>query len=1183
MPLLRASVLGSLLLVVPLTMLSPPVVSSVQAKKKGHKKNIRKGGKKSKKATIRKIRKEGSLSPKKELNLDADVSKTKDLKPTATATSRPTLTAEELEKQEFEELLDDKLDEEITLTKDLLQFESGCEGTSPVRFRMADLFWEKSKRAFFKSNDFNSSEKARKRQQGLMKELQDLTVKHYREIVEGCPGYTDYPKVLYYLGKTLMELERPQEGTKYLKEIIQDHPDSPWIANAWFMVGEFYFNVENDAHRALKAYKKAAEQKDSPVYGFAVYKQGWCYVNTGDWDLAMDRFRDVIGISEDPSQPLDQRGRLSLRKEALKDYVRAFSNIGDAKRAYADFKKVGGTASVAKMMEQLGSWYINRDAHADTILVYRDLIKHFPRSTRLPVFQGRIVDAASRLGDDPQTVADVHKLTKYFIEVRKRIEKGDLTEEEKATVDKDLQEAEDIAENTLRRLALDYHKAAKELRGKAQDRKYEYAHDLYKHYLEVFPKPKPNADVNYVFFMRYYFAEVLFNLERFAEAAANYDIVVDMNPQPKDKREKDIVVQAAEDAVRAYDEVVQDYDRVNKFTISGQKPKPIPEIKQKLIESCQRYIKYAGAKGSKLVEIRYKVARIYYSYNHFEEAAPAFNDIVENHPEHEVACYSANLALDIYNGAKDYAVVRKAARAYKNSKRLACGEEDREKFRKIEEQATFLLIKTLEEKKQYVAAGNAYMNFYRQYGKEKGGASSSYAADAVYNAAVNYDLGQRLDKANEVREFLVKTFDPNKDVVIETLFNIAQSYERVVDFAKAAKWYEDFAEKYPKDKRTRDAIYNAGLYRATLRDFDGAKVARQKYLSLYPKSKDAHEVLFALCESVEREAELLESRKKPGAVKKWNEAHDCYLGFVKNRDYSRREADLLCHAQFRRGEIMHQHTHYEKGYGEMRSYILKNWPSWKKKGIAKLPQCSTDVAELKFRDLREEHQAYSKMRISELNPAKKKVFETSVANKVRARTALIEGYKEVVQIGVAEWALASLYMIGEAYRDSIEALLNAPIPNKIPGYKLTDEDKELLRQQLRDMVVPIEELAVEAYRICVDKANELGVYNRWSGKALSQLQKLRPEEYRPAIERLADVSFAPPLVVAKNGPLIKDGEDLKEVERPLAKTDSRKKTEKKGKKASKKSAPEKEAEQEAAGGDVPEPVNDGVPANEQGS
>lgn len=1070
----------------------------------------------------RTIKKEEGLAPKRDYGFDESIGKTKDLKKQMEEiASRPTLTPEEKAQAQAEVMVDEKLDEEIDLARKLLDFQSECEGWAPVRFRVGDLYWEKSKRSFFKSQDFNMKPADQDRYRQQMKKLQTLTIDNYKKIADECGEYKEYPKVLYYLGKALFELERGKDGAAYFQRIIKEYPDSEWVPNAWFMVGEYYFNTANDVNKALRSYKKAAEYPKSAIYGYAVYKQGWCYINTADWDLALDKFKEVISISEDRGNELDNKGKLGLRKEGLKDYVRSYSHVGEPKSAFADFMKVGGPKSVADMMEKLGQWYIASDAHREVIIVYRDLIKSFPKSTRLPIFQGRIVNAASRL-DKKAAVEQAKRLTEYFKDVRTRAAKGELTEDEKSTIDKDLNEAEDIAENTLRRLAMDYHAEAKKLRGQTQERTYRLALDLYRHYLTIFPEPRKNADVNYVFFMRFYYAEVLYQLEEFLEAARNYDKVVAMNPTPKEAREKTIVLAAAEEAVRSYDELVQDLDRKNPPEIAGTEPKPIPQIKQDLISACQRYIQYVGSQGEKIVEIRYKMARIYYTYNHFDQAAPAFEDIVKNHPDNKVACYAANLTLDIYNGTQNYRGLQKASRTFSENKKLSCGDAERAKFAKIEQESTFKLIKTeYEDKKKFSDAAKAYMQFYKAFPQ------SELADDAVYNAAVNYDLGNRLDKANEVRRFLVEKI-PDSPLVTDTLFNIAQSYERVVDFENAARYLDQFAKKYPSDKRSKDALYNAGLYRATLHEFGEAKETRDRYIAAYPSDPEIHEVAYSNCESLEREAEDLEKRSK-NANAKWIEAHDCYARYIANKKYVAQDVDLLCEAQFRRGEIMRTKTNYAKGVQEIQDYLLKNWPNWKKRGVDKLPRCASAIAGIRFASLADDQKKYNGLLISELNPTDKgkKEFDASIKTKTVTRDKLVEQYKEVVEIGVAEWALAALFSIGELYRDSIVKLLKAPIPDKIPGYKLTDDDKNVLRKQLKDLTLPIEEQAVEAYRLCVGKAYELGVYNKWSVKALEHLQQLRPEEYSPLEERLTPFSVADKTVVSRNGLLAADGESLR--------------------------------------------------------
>ena len=62
----------------------------------------------------------------------------------------------------------------------------------------------------------------------------------------------------------------------------------------------------------------------------------------------------------------------------------------------------------------------------------------------------------------------------------------------------------------------------------------------------------------------------------------------------------------------------------------------IPEYQKKMIGAFDTYIKYVPD-APELVTIKYRKARIYYEYNHFDEAAKLFEDIVNKHPKHELA------------------------------------------------------------------------------------------------------------------------------------------------------------------------------------------------------------------------------------------------------------------------------------------------------------------------------------------------------------------------------------------------------------------------------------------------------------------------------------------------------------------------------------------------------------------
>jgi len=69
------------------------------------------------------------------------------------------------------------------------------------------------------------------------------------------------------------------------------------------------------------------------------------------------------------------------------------------------------------------------------------------------------------------------------------------------------------------------------------------------------------------------------------------------------------------------------------------KPRQIPAGQQKMIAAFDTYIKYVPD-APELVKIKYRKARIFYDYNHFDDAVKLFRDIVDHHVNDELAIYS---------------------------------------------------------------------------------------------------------------------------------------------------------------------------------------------------------------------------------------------------------------------------------------------------------------------------------------------------------------------------------------------------------------------------------------------------------------------------------------------------------------------------------------------------------------
>ena len=77
------------------------------------------------------------------------------------------------------------------------------------------------------------------------------------------------------------------------------------------------------------------------------------------------------------------------------------------------------------------------------------------------------------------------------------------------------------------------------------------------------------------------------------------------------------------------------------------------EREQKMLAAFDIYINYIkDPKDDELVGMKFLKANIYRRYNHYDEALPIFQDILEHHSQHETAEYSANLLLDTLQPAR---------------------------------------------------------------------------------------------------------------------------------------------------------------------------------------------------------------------------------------------------------------------------------------------------------------------------------------------------------------------------------------------------------------------------------------------------------------------------------------------------------------------------------------------------
>jgi tetratricopeptide (TPR) repeat protein len=223
----------------------------------------------------------------------------------------------------------------------------------------------------------------------------------------------------------------------------------------------------------------------------------------------------------------------------------------------------------------------------------------------------------------------------------------------------------------LMELATVAHKRAQQTK---DVKDYEKAAGLYQQYFAKADHPDEHA-------MSFYYAELLFRLQRYDEAAKYYDRTITVDPRGK----------YADEA--AYALVISTKNAVKTPDPKPDSPPPCPEMKpcpipadlQRLLAAFDRYLATVAPTAKDRATMEYRRARLYYDYQHFAEAAPIFDHIVAAYPDNELAIYAANLEMDCLTIAKRYEPLRTLVERVKKSPTLMKDETTQKQVRDVED------------------------------------------------------------------------------------------------------------------------------------------------------------------------------------------------------------------------------------------------------------------------------------------------------------------------------------------------------------------------------------------------------------------------------------------------------------------------------------------------------------------
>lgn len=233
-----------------------------------------------------------------------------------------------------------------------------------LEFRHSELLWELGNARLILAQ---TKDKAKNEAEG--ERLRSRALALAEKVVADFPAFKKRDQAMFFVGFAQLDLEKEDLAMRTFQAYVQAYPGHENVPDAYRMIGDYYFD-RNQFNLATENYTKVLGFADSPVVGYAFYKIAWCLYNDREYAKAMLALEKAIIWAQ---QTKEAQGLLSLRREARRDLIQIYSEVGDPKKALDYFERFIGADSYS-WMEDLAKVYDEAGQYEKSIYLYNVLI-----------------------------------------------------------------------------------------------------------------------------------------------------------------------------------------------------------------------------------------------------------------------------------------------------------------------------------------------------------------------------------------------------------------------------------------------------------------------------------------------------------------------------------------------------------------------------------------------------------------------------------------------------------------------------------------------------------------------------------------------------------------------------------------------------------------------------------------
>lgn len=875
----------------------------------------------------------------------------------------------------------------------------------------------------------------------------------FRKIATKFPKHPRSDATIYSLARTLSRLN-DDNAAQYYKQLIDNHPKSKLIPDAWLALGELHF----DKHRiseATAAYQNVMKFKTHRAYPYAVYKLGWCFYNNQgvkekkvgeNLQKSLAAFQLVVKLSEKGAKT-----NFNLRDEALRDLVMVFAEMEDTDKAWTYFKGIGETDRFYVMLERLGGMYADAGKNSKAIEIYTRLVTESPRRKDNPKIYQNLVSLYDLSNRFPEVVKTLQTMQGQFVK------DSDWTSANRND-SKALAEAKNLTERSMHRFGTIFHSRGQKIKDKTLEN---LAAEIYTLYLQSFEKMDPAYEI------RYYLADIQLDQKKYALASSNFVIVA--KQKPKDgKYLKDAALNAV-DAMSRWTQA----EAFAPVPPPGQATSPIeiPKVKKLYADTLDFYVSLLP-KENNGISMRYTAAQIYFDYGHYTEALSRFETLAVTYSSTKQGQTAARVILAYFNGKSDWRSVIAYGKKFQSNKGLL-QDQGLKKFTDDSlRTALFNSALAFEKTGDTTKAAEGFLEFQKVFPNDQN------ADRALYNAANNQFKAGLVEQSLKTQKLLLTQY-PKSKLAPDVMANMAETYEALAQFQSAADLYRQLAATYPNDARAPISIYNAAVL---LRGINLSTQAVNVFNDVYKRYPNHKLALSAMLESAKTSEEIGDTKS----------AISTFTAFA-NRPESKMSDDGL-YAQAKSIQLRLQ---VDSRSESARKDLGRLAQTLRGKNAGPSPTARAIVAEILWREQEPNVRSFKQIQFSSV-----KDVETQASQKQTKLVRLANAYEDVVAIGNPEFSVASYYRLGELHEDFSKSLFNVQIPSDY-----SPKDASDLKSQLEKSAFPLKDQAYKFFETAHTQATEVDSLSEWTRKTYQKMSSIAPDKHPEMSEIVAEPGY----------------------------------------------------------------------------